>query len=134
MTEIKFVINDPKTGKSYAKVQPADFSGLKIGDTIAGNLLGLTGFEFQITGGSDTAGFPMRKEINTPNRKSAYIGSGPGIHTTKKGMKIRKTVRGNTIGPHTVQINIKIMKHGTEAIENVLGSKEKPKDTPEKRE
>ena len=132
MPEFKFVINDTKTGRSYSKAHQADLSGIKIGDKVSGNIFGLDDFEFQFTGGSDTAGFTMRKDINTPNRKSALIGSGPGIHIKGKGIKLRRTVRGNTIGNQTVQVNLKITKHGKDTIEKALGIEVKPEEKKEK--
>ena len=79
MAELKLVINDPKTGKSYAKVSDIDLAGNKIGDKIQGDQLGLKGYELQITGGSDTAGFPMRSDIEASTRKRALLSSGPGL-------------------------------------------------------
>lgn len=128
MPELKFVINDQKTGKSYSKAHQTDLSGMKIGDKVPGSYLGLNDFEFQITGGSDSAGFPMRPDISTPNRKSALLGSGPGVHVKRKGVKLRKTVRGNTIGAGTVQVNLKIIKQGKQPIGKALGIE--PKEQP----
>ena len=127
MPELKFVINDPKTGKSYSKVHEAELSGIKIGDKVSGNIFGLNDYEFQFTGGSDHAGFPMRKDINTPNRKSALLGSGPGVRIKRKGLKLRKTVRGNTVGNYTKQINLKIIKQGKQTIDKALGIEHKDK-------
>jgi len=135
MPELKFVINDPKTGKSYSKVHEAELSGIKIGDKVSGNIFGLNDFEFQFTGGSDHAGFPMRKDINSPNRKSALLGSGSGVHIKRKGLKLRKTVRGNTVGNYTKQINLKIIKQGKQTIDKALGIETKEKQPPlEKKE
>ena len=68
--EIKCVINDTKSGKSYSKsLDHSSLNGRKINDTIPGNLFGLTGYELKITGGSDSAGFPMRPELPTQRRK-----------------------------------------------------------------
>jgi len=133
MPELKFVINDQKTGKSYSKAHSTDLSGMKIGDKVPGSYLGLNDFEFQITGGSDSAGFPMRPDINTPNRKSALLGSGPGVHIKRKGVKLRKTVRGNTIGASTVQVNLKIIKQGKQPIDKALGIEPKEQPSPEKK-
>ena len=130
MPELKLVISDPKTGKSYAKSSELDLSGRKIGETITDNDFGLSGFEFLITGGSDNAGFPMRKDIPGAVRKSALLGSGPGIKIKKSGMKLRKTVRGNTFGNLTAQVNLKITKYGKDTIEKSLGIEPKPEETP----
>ena len=73
MAEFKVVIADPKKGKSYQKEVKEDsakgFLGLKIGDKVKGELLDLAGYEFEITGGSDYAGFPMRADVPGAARK-----------------------------------------------------------------
>lgn len=129
MSEVKFVINDPKTGKSYSKAHVVDLVGMKIGDKLPGSYLGLNDFEFQITGGSDDAGFPMRADINSSGRKSALLGHGTGVHIKRKGMKLRKTIVGNTISDKTKQVNIKVIKPGSQQLEKALGIEPKEKET-----
>ena len=92
--EIKLVLNNPKTGKSYQKVlaDGSSMMGSKIGGKIKGEDIELPGYEFEITGGSDSSGFPMRKDIDGSGRKSALLTSGPGVHITRKGMKKRKSL------------------------------------------
>ena len=131
MPELKFVISDPKSGKSYQKQHDLDLSGKKIGETITGNELGLSGFELQITGGSDTAGFPMRKDIPGAVRKFALLSRGPGVKIKRKGLKVRKAVRGNTISNLTAQINLRITKYGKDPIEKALGIEPKEEPKPE---
>lgn len=125
MPELKIVINDPKTGKSYPKALDLDLTGRKIGEKIQGSLIGLQEYELEITGGSDTAGFPMRKDIEGSIRKSALLGHGPGINIRERGKKIRKTVRGNTISNLVTQVNLKIVKPGKEPVESALGIEKK---------
>ncbi|MFH1591870.1 MAG: 30S ribosomal protein S6e [Candidatus Woesearchaeota archaeon] len=125
MVDMKLVINDVKTGKSYKKELDLDLGGVKIGDKVAGEQVGLKGYELQFTGGSDDAGFPMRKDIDGPNRKKALMGSGPGVRIKRKGMKLRKTVRGNAIGAKIVQANLKVVKYGAESLEKALGVEKK---------
>jgi len=134
MPELKLVINDPKSGKSYSKALDADLAGRKIGEKIDGKLVGLTGYELILTGGSDKSGFPMRKSIEGPNRKSALLGSGTGVHVKRKGIKVRKTVRGNTIGNKISQVHLKITKPGKDSIEKVLGIEKKEEPTDVKKE
>lgn len=124
--EFKVVIGDPKTGKSYQKSVPEkSLTGKKIGEKIDGRILGLDNYELEITGGSDDCGFPMRKDIDGILRKKILAVKGIGIKTNdKKGRKIRKTVRGNTISPKTVQINMKVIKQGTKSLDELLGKKE----------
>jgi len=126
--EIKCTINDPKNGKSYSKtIDKTILKGRKIRDTIPGNLLGLTGYELKITGGSDDAGFPMRPEINTPARKKILVQNSIGVKVKRKGMFKRKTVRGNTVSGKTAQINLAVSKAGTKALQELLAPKQEAK-------
>ena len=120
--EIKCTIGDPKAGKSYTKqVEATALIGRKIRDSIPGNLFGLTGYELTITGGSDKAGFPMRPELNTAERKRLLVQRSIGIRKGRKGMFKRKTVRGNTISNLIAQVNLVITKAGTKPVEELLG-------------
>ena len=126
MVELRVVINNPKTGKTYQKVlEDNPFINSKIGSKISGEQLGLTGYELEITGGSDIAGFPMRKDMNGTGRKKALLTKGPGIHLKVRGMRKRKTVVANLITEETAQINSKITKSGSKSIEDYLGIKPK---------
>jgi small subunit ribosomal protein S6e len=132
MTEYKIVINDPKIGKSYqreVKDNEAEyFNGKKIGDKVIGNDFGFEGYEFLITGGSDNSGFPMRKDVDLAGKKKILAVSGVGLKKTRKGMKVRKTVAGNTIYQNTVQINLKIIKYGKEKFEKEETSTEQKEE------
>ena len=116
MAEFKLVIGDPKTGKSTQIIVTDDnadkLNGKKIGDKIKGELLDFPGYEFEITGGADYCGFPMRKDIEGPVRKKVMLVSGVGIRNKEKGIRKRKTVCGNTIHDRITQISMKILKHG----------------------
>jgi small subunit ribosomal protein S6e len=128
--EIKCVISDTKTGKSYSKaVDNTTLSGRKINDTVPGNILGLTGYELKITGGSDNAGFPMRPEVPTTQRKKLLVQSSIGVKIKRKGMFKRKTIRGNTISPQTAQVNLSVAKQGTKTIQELLNPETK-EETP----
>jgi len=112
MPELRFVINDPKTGKSYPLVKDVDLIGTKIKDKIDGSLIEMEGYEFEIAGGSDNAGFPMRYDLPISGRKKILITRSTGLKTNIKGMKKKKTFAGNIIGNATVQVNLKILKYG----------------------
>lgn len=128
----KLVVSDPKTKKTYQKEVPQSDSGLigrKIGDKVKGDFLGLTGYELEITGGSDKQGFPMRREMQGSARKRALLTGGPGFHPKTKGERRRKSIRGNTISQDIIQVNTKIVKHGTKKLDQIFGKKEeKPKE------
>jgi len=120
MAIFKLVIGDPKTKKSYQRevVEPNSkkLNGLKVGEIFKGELIDLPGYEFQITGGSDNCGFPMRKDVTGPVRRRITAVKGVGIKRPVKGMKQKKTVFGNTISDAIAQINVKVVKEGKEPL------------------
>ena len=120
MAEFKVVIGDSKTGKCKQVVVSGDNTrsllGKKIGDKLKGESIDMPGYEFEITGGSDYAGFPMRKDLEGPIRKQIFAVRGTGLKTIKGGDKIRKTVCGNTIHEKIVQVSLKVLKHGKDPL------------------
>jgi small subunit ribosomal protein S6e len=109
-----------------------------IGETISGNLISqdLEGYELEITGTSDKAGFPGIKNIPGPALKRALLTYGVGMHKkprkehkkpteSSKGLRLRKTVRGNAISADTIQINTKVIKEGSKKFTEFL-KKESP--------
>lgn len=142
MVAFKLVIG-LKDGKCVQKglqePQASVLLGKKIGDTVAGDAIGLEGYEFQLTGGSDFCGFPMRPDVQGFNRKriltiAGSIGVRGYYHKKKsgkvitkkigKGVKIRKTVCGNTVNDKTTQINLKVLKEGAQPIVHEPSKKE----------
>ncbi|MHA1804870.1 MAG: S6e family ribosomal protein [Promethearchaeota archaeon] len=105
-------------GKGLSKTIQIDekkfrFAGMKIGDVIKGELIGFPNYEFEITGGSDSSGFPMRKDVHGPVKKKILVSKrGIGYRPKRKGQKKRKTVRGNEITTDMTQINLKVIKYG----------------------
>ncbi|MCX6711520.1 MAG: 30S ribosomal protein S6e [Candidatus Woesearchaeota archaeon] len=127
--EFKVVINDTKTGKSYQQnIDSEKFIGKKIKEKVDGSILGLAGYELQITGGSDSAGFPMRSDIEGSGRKKALLSGGIGVKISRKGMKKRKTVRGNTISVNTAQVNLKVIKPGSKHLQDIFKKPEEGKE------
>ncbi len=126
--EMKLNISDPKNGKTYKRVLTEEKAeplyNKKIGDKINGDTIGFEGYEFEITGGSDFCGFPMRKDIEGTVRKKILSTKSTGIKAKRKGIRVRKTVAGNTIYEKTTQVNMKILKKGKESLE----PKEEKKD------
>lgn len=89
------------------------FEGMKIGEIFNGGLVGFPDYEFQITGGSDTSGFPMRKDVHGPVKKRILVSKrGIGYKPKRKGEKRRKTVRGNEVSYDMTLINLKVIKYG----------------------
>ncbi len=124
MAEVKLDIGNPKNKKTYKlELKGSDaekFIGKKIGDKFSGILIGASGYELEITGGSDKSGFPMLPGIAGGARKKPILSGGRGFHPKRKGQRRRKTVVGNTISDSTSQINCKIIKSGKENIDKVL--------------
>lgn len=129
MAEVKVVVSDTKTGKSYQKAFPQEpFVGMKLNDKLNGTNLGLEGYELEITGGSDDAGFPMRLDIQGSLRKKAFLTGGTGVKKVlkgHKGIRVRRSVRGNTFSDKTAQVNMKVVKHGSKAVEECWDIKPK---------
>ena len=117
--DIKINIAD-KSGKTVKKdfkeEQASSLHGKKIGDKFHGEILDMPGYEFELAGGSDYCGFPMRKDVNGIMRKSVLTTKGFGNKYNRKGMRLRRTVAGNTVYNRTTQVNLKVIKYGSEPL------------------
>jgi small subunit ribosomal protein S6e len=145
MAEFKLVLS-AKDGKSYQREVKdkgaIPFLGKKIGDTVKGDGFGLAGYEVQLTGGSDSCGFPMRKDVPGTGRKRILAVAGVGLKKKGKGQRQRKTVCGNTVHGKIAQINLKILKEGKERLGSLkkeaedkpAEKKEEPKEKAVKKE
>ena len=100
--------------------------GLKLGETFKGEKVDMPGFEFSITGGSDNAGFPMRKDVGIAGRRKVLITKSTGNKNTRHGMRLRKTVAGNTVYAGTAQLNVKAVKEGSNLFEEPKAEEEAP--------
>ncbi len=126
MASFKVVISDPKTRKAYSKEVdqvPSGALGKHVGESIPGGPLGLDGYTLEITGGSDKEGFPMRRDVEGSARKRILLSHPPGFHPPRKGMRKRKSIRGNTVSQSIVQVNLKVAEWGSKSIEELLGAK-----------
>lgn len=128
MPEFKIVISEK--GKSYPKnlsnEESEVFLSKRIRDKISGDSFGLRGYEFEITGGSDKEGFPMRLDVEGLARRRIFITKGNvGTRIRKKGLRIRKAIRGNTISQFTSQINLKVVKNGKKSLDEIFGETKK---------
>ena len=128
MVSFKLCISDPSTGKTFQKEVKDSMArpliGLNIGETIKGDGFELSGYEFQITGGSDYCGFPMRRGI-LGMRKKIVIQGGLGFRGAEKGIRKRKTVCGHKIHEQISQVNLKVMKPGAKKLTEIFGIPEK---------
>ena len=105
-------------GKGLSKLIEIDekkfrFEGMKIGEVIKGGLIGFPNYEFQIMGGSDASGFPMRKDVHGPVKKRILVSKKAiGYKPKRKGEKRRKLVRGNEVSYDMTLLNLKVVKYG----------------------
>lgn len=124
----KVTISDIKGGKCYQKEfseeETKGLIGKRIGDTFRGEVLGLTGYELMITGGSDRQGFAMRKDVEGAARKKVLLAKPPGYRPKSEGIRRRKSVRGNTISEAILQINTKVIKAGKKKLETYFAGDE----------
>ena len=124
MPEFKIVVGEK--GKSYFKVlttvESSFLLGKKLNEKIEGGHLGLKGYELEITGGSDKEGFPMRRDVEGIGRKKIFMTKGNvGTRINKKGLRIRKSIAGNTISQLTSQVNLKVIKEGQKSLDEIFG-------------
>lgn len=94
--------------------------GKEVGDEIDGGLVGIPGHTLEITGGSDRAGFPMRKGIEGSERQKVLIEDGSGIQADEDGEKRRKSVRGRTVSGQIEQLNTKVVEEGSKSVKEIL--------------
>ncbi len=110
------------SGKGMSKLIEIDekkfrFGGMKIGEIIKGGLIGFPNYEFEITGGSDSSGFPMRKDVHGPVKKKILVSKrGIGYKPRRQGERKRRTVRGNEVTFDMTLINLKVVKYGEAAL------------------
>ncbi len=110
---LTIIVSHKGRSKKLTVDDATPFIGKKIGDTIAGELIGLTGYVFRITGGSDRAGFPMRKDVDGTGRRKILAVAGVGVRKKRKGLRQRKTVAGNTVWRETVALNLAVVEEGS---------------------
>lgn len=118
---MNIVVSDPKSGKAFTKkTEGSVFLNKVMGEEVDLGIIGMSGFKAKISGGSDKQGFPMKKSLNGPGRKKLLLKKGVGFKTKRKGERKRRSVRGNTVSPETMQINIVITKAGDKKFEEFL--------------
>ncbi|MCW3980628.1 MAG: 30S ribosomal protein S6e [Candidatus Bathyarchaeota archaeon] len=133
MAKFKIILSDPETGKSQIVEtegpRAVPLLGRRLGEEINGTTVGMGGHKLKITGGSDKDGFPMRPDIHGGVKTRAILTKGVGFHSTRKGERRRKTLRGNVITEEIVQINMKILQKPSTSKKSKLEKTEaKPKE------
>lgn len=128
-----------KSGKTYKlESKETPFIDKKLHDIIKGEEFSndLEGYEFEITGASDKAGFTAMEKAPGIGLKKLLLSYEKGMkkkpkregkkkfsNSKPKGLKLRKTVRGNTLTTDFSQINLKITKEGKKPLKEIFNPK-----------
>ena len=137
----KLNLSEPSTGKTWKlETESEAFLEKSIGDKVEGKEISgnLAGYEFEIMGASDNAGFPAFREIEGIGLGKLLLGYGRGMHKKPRGVKkksskpeglrLRKTVRGKIISPAIVQINLKVLRQGAKKLAEIFPEQNQPKE------
>jgi ribosomal protein S6E (S10) len=123
-----FKINVGHKGKTW-KVETDNEAliRMKIGDKINGDLISaeLDGYQLEIAGTSDMSGFPgIKGQIGPQLRKLLLTREDKGMRPTRpRGLRLKKTVRGEEISEKTSQINLKVLKEGKKKFDEICPAK-----------
>jgi len=132
-----------KSGKTFKlELESESLLGKELHNKIEGKDISpdLEGYEFEITGTSDKAGFTSHKDVPGIGLKKLLLSYEKGMHQrprregkfkvankTRKGLRLRKTVRGRVISPDIIQINLKILKEGNKKLQEIFPDQNMPK-------
>ena len=135
-----------KTGKTFKlELDSEYFIDKELHNKIDGKEISpeLEGYEFEIAGTSDKAGFTSLDSVEGVGLKKVLLSYEKGMKNRPKkegkikrsklkpkGLRLRKTVRGKVISPDIVQINLKILKEGGKKLSEVFPDQNK-KDVPQ---
>ncbi|MFZ0926775.1 MAG: 30S ribosomal protein S6e [Halobacteriota archaeon] len=124
MAEFRLIISDPGKKSAYkmevSGAQANKLFGLGIGDSLDGDVIGLSDYALVITGGSDKDGVAMRRDLPGTVRKRLLLSGGIGYHPKKTGIRRRKSIRGRVISAETGQINLVVGKSGPKPLDEIL--------------
>lgn len=139
-----------KTGKTYKLESEGEaLISKELHDKIQGNDISkdLEGYEFEITGASDKAGFPSLEIIQGIGLKKVLLSYEKGMKkrpkkegkikrskNRPKGLRLRKTARGKVISEDIVQINLKLLKEGSKKLSVIFPEQNKSAETEVKKE
>jgi len=138
MFKINIATKDGKTFKLESEAET--LIGKKIGEKVSGKEIssGLNGYEFEIRGASDKAGFTAMENVEGETLKKVLLTYGKAMKKRPrkegkkkqlckkpKGIRLRRNVRGNTISDAIVQINLKILKDGTKKLSEIFPEQNK---------
>ena len=122
-----FKINVSHKGKTIKfETENEFFIGKKINENFDGKEASpdVEGYDLKITGTSDIAGIPGFKGEEGIRYHRKLLTFGPGMKDRRKGLRLKKTIRGEEISGKTVQINTIIIKEGNKKFHDLLPKKE----------
>ena len=133
-----------KSGKTFKlELETEEFVGKSLHDKIQGKELlpDLAGYKFEISGTSDKSGFTSMKGVEGIGLKRVLLTYGKVMkrrprregkkkrsNARPKGLRLRKTVRGQVISPEITQINLKVLKEGGKKLSEVFPDQNKTKE------
>ena len=129
-----------KSGKTYKlEAEAPALIDKELHQTVQGKDISpdLQGYEFEIAGASDNAGFTSMEDVEGIGLKKVLLTYGKAMHqrpkgdkkkgSKPKGLRMRKTVRGKIISSAISQINLKVLKEGSKKLEEIFPDQNKPK-------
>jgi small subunit ribosomal protein S6e len=122
-----FKINVSDKGKTYkAETESETLVGRRIGEKIPGGdvVPELEGYELEITGTSDISGIPGFKGLSEDIYHRRLLRFGPGMKDRRKGIRLKKTLRGEMISPKTIQVNTRVLKEGKKKFAGLFAKEE----------
>jgi ribosomal protein S6E (S10) len=132
-----FKINVSNKGKTYKlETENEALVGKSIGETFNGEELdeSLKGYSLEITGTSDLSGIPGFKGLEGPGYHKRLLTYGPGMKDRRKGIRLRKSNRGQEISLKTHQINTIVKTEGNKKFEDLIKKTAESTESEEKKE
>lgn len=127
-----FKLNISEKGKAWRmQTEAPELIGKSIGDKINGSEINsdLSGYEFEIKGASDIAGFPSSKNVEGVGLKKLLLKKGWGMRESfPQGLRRRKTVRGKVITEKIIQINLNTIKEGGKTLAEIFPDQNKKEE------
>ncbi len=144
-------INIAEKGKTFRlETESEELFGKEIHNIIKGEEISpdLSGYELEITGASDSAGFPQVESVEGValkkvllnfddkgmNKRPKHEGKRTRTKNRPKGLRLRKTVRGKVLSGATAQLNLKVLKEGAKKLSEIFPDQNKAPEPEQKAE
>ena len=125
-------LNISDKGKAWRlEIDAEVLAGKSVGDKLKGEDIKpeLAGYELEITGGCDSSGFPLSKNVEGLGLKRILTGRGFGMRESKPdGLRKRKTIRGKVISEKTALLNLNVLKVGSKKLEEIFPDQNKKEE------